>query len=108
MKKQESNTNFHQWISTDGREDIGYIRLLKDDVSIMVDQKFQNKGIGTMMLRLLEDKAKIIGIKKIKAVVRKNNFSSEKIFEKNNYQIKTLIFEKDITKDDLIKEDDIL
>ena len=46
MKKQESNTNFHQWISTDGREDIGYIRLLKDDVSIMVDQKFHSRFLA--------------------------------------------------------------
>ena len=70
--------------------------LLEDDVSIMVDQKFQNEGIGTIMLRLMEKEAKKIGIKKIKALVRKNNFSSEKIFLKNNYQLKTLMFEKEI------------
>tara|TARA_B100000029_G_scaffold250436_1_gene247443 strand:+ start:3667 stop:4089 length:423 start_codon:yes stop_codon:yes gene_type:complete len=96
MEKQKFNTDFHQWISTDGEKNVGYIRLLEDDVSIMVDQKFQNEGIGTIMLRLMEKEAKKIGIKKIKALVRKNNFSSEKIFLKNNYQLKTLMFEKEI------------
>ena len=77
MEKQKFNTDFHQWISSDGEKNVGYIRLLEDDVSIMVDQKFQNEGIGTIMLRLMEKEAKKIGIKKIKALVRKNNFSSE-------------------------------
>ena len=96
MEKQKFNTDFHQWISSDGEKNVGYIRLLEDDVSIMVDQKFQNEGIGTIMLRLMEKEAKKIGIKKIKALVRKNNFSSEKIFLKNNYNVTTLMFEKEI------------
>ena len=96
MEKQKSNTNFYQWVSFDGEKNVGYIRLLEDDVSVIVDQKFQNKGIGTIMLALMEKEAKKIGLKKIKALVRKNNFSSEKIFLKNNYQLKILMFEKDI------------
>ena len=96
MEKQKSNTNFYQWVSFDGEKNVGYIRLLEDDVSIIVDQKFQNKGIGTIMLALMEKEAKKIGLKKIKALVRKNNFSSEKIFLKNNYQLKILMFEKEI------------
>jgi len=96
MEKQKSNTTFYQWISFDGKKNVGYIRLLEDDVSVIVDQKFQNKGIGTIMLALMEKEAKKIGLKKIKALVRKNNFSSEKIFLKNNYQLKILMFEKEI------------
>ena len=96
MEKQKSNTNFYQWISFEGKKNVGYIRLLEDDVSVIVDQKFQNKGIGTIMLALMEKEAKKIGLKKIKALVRKNNFSSEKIFLKNNYQLKILMFEKEI------------
>jgi len=96
MEKQKSNTNFYQWISSDEEKNVGYIRLLEDDVSIIVDQKFQNKGIGTIMLALMEKEAKKIGLKKIKALVRKNNFSSEKIFLKNNYKLKILMFEKEI------------
>jgi len=96
MEKQKSNTNFYQWISSDEEKNVGYIRLLEDDVSVIVDQKFQNKGIGTIMLALMEKEAKKIGLKKIKALVRKNNFSSEKIFLKNNYKLKILMFEKEI------------
>jgi len=96
MEKQKSNTNFYQWVSFDGEKNVGYIRLLEDDVSVIVDQKFQNKGIGTIMLALMEKEAKKIGLKKIKALVRKNNFSSEKIFLKNNYKLKILMFEKEI------------
>ncbi len=96
MEKQKSNTNFYQWVSFDGEKNVGYIRLLEDDVSVIVDQKFQNKGIGTIMLALMEKEAKKIGLKKIKALVRKNNFSSEKIFLKNNYKLKISMFEKEI------------
>ena len=68
MEKQKSNTNFYQWVSFDGEKNVGYIRLLEDDVSVIVDQKFQNKGIGTIMLALMEKEAKKIGLKKIKSL----------------------------------------
>ena len=96
MNKQKSNPNFHQWIATDGKNDVGYIRILDQDINIMVEKKFQTKGIGTVMLNLVEKEARGLGIKKLKAKVLIGNDSSKKIFEKNNYKLKIYLFEKEI------------
>ena len=96
MNKQETNPNFHQWIAFDGKNDVGYIRILDQDINIMVEKKFQTKGIGTVMLNLVEKEALGLGIKKLKAKVLIGNESSKKIFEKNNYKLKMYLFEKEI------------
>ena len=62
----------------------------------MVEKKFQTKGIGTVMLNLVEKEARGLGIKKLKAKVLIGNDSSKKIFEKNNYKLKMYSFEKEI------------
>ena len=96
MNKQKSNPNFHQWIATDGKYDVGYIRIFDKDINIMVEKRFQKKGIGTIMLKLVEKNAIKIGIKKLKAVVMTGNKSSKKIFIKNNYKLRYQSFEKEL------------
>ena len=100
MNKQKYNPNFHQWIATDGKDDVGYIRILDQDIKIMVEKIFQTKGIGTIMLKLVEENAKKIGIKKLKAVVMAGNESSKKIFIKNNYKLRYESFEKELVDND--------
>ena len=56
LTKQEDNPNFHHWIGKNEIEDLGYVRILENDVSIVILKKFQNKGIGTI---LLEDCQKV-------------------------------------------------
>ena len=97
MNNQESNPNFHQWIALDGKDDVGYIRILDQDINIMVEKKFQSRGIGTIMLNLVEKKALSLGIKKLKAIVIAGNESSKKIFIKNNFKLKMYSFEKEIS-----------
>ena len=97
MNKQKSNSNFYQWIATNGEDDVGYIRILDQDINIMVEKKFQTKGIGTVMLNLLEKKALGLGIKKLNAKVLIGNESSKKIFVKNNFKLKMYSFEKEIS-----------
>jgi len=97
MNKQETNPNFHQWIAFDGKNDVGYIRILDQDINIMVEKEFQSKGIGTAMLNLVEKKAFSLGIKKLKAIVIAGNESSKKIFIKNNFKLIIHSFEKDIS-----------
>ena len=96
MKKQNSNPNFHQWIATDGNEDFGYIRILDKNLNVMVEKKFQGKGIGTIMVNLVENKALSLGIKKLKAEVIVGNESSKKMLIKNNYKLKMHLFEKEL------------
>ena len=97
MNKQETNPNFHQWVAFDGKNDVGYIRILDQDINIMVEKEFQSKGIGTIMLNLVEKKALSLGIKKLKAIVIAGNESSKKIFIKNNFKLIIHSFEKDIS-----------
>ena len=97
MNKQETNPNFHQWIAFDGKNDVGYIRILDQDINIMVEKEFQSKGIGTIMLNLVEKKALSLGIKKLKAIVIAGNESSTKIFLKNNFKLILRSFEKEIS-----------
>ena len=94
MKKQTTNPNFHQWIAASDGLPIGYIRILDHDINIMVDKKFQNKGVGTIMLKLVEEKAKKLGLKKLEARVLIENQNSLKLFQKNNFQIKMNQLEK--------------
>ena len=97
MNGQETNPNFHQWIAFDGKNDVGYIRILDQDINIMVEKEFQSKGIGTVMLNLVEKKALSLGIKKLKAIVIAGNESSKKIFIKNNFKLIMHSFEKKIS-----------
>ena len=62
MNKQETNPNFHQWIAFYGKDDVGYIRILDQDINIMVEKKFQSRGIGTIMLNLIGKKVLITSV----------------------------------------------
>ena len=79
------------------KNDVGYIRILDQDINIMVEKEFQSKGIGTVMLNLVEKKALSLGIKKLKAIVIAGNESSKKIFIKNNFKLIMHSFEKKIS-----------
>ena len=95
MKKQTENQNFHQWIATTNNNSlVGYVRILDFDINIMVNTKFQNKGFGTIILQLVEEKARKLGLQKLEAKVLTNNSSSKKIFEKNNFKHKLDYLEK--------------
>lgn len=94
LKKQKSNPNFVNWIICYGKSDVGYVRILDNDVSIMLDPTFKNKGIGSIALKKLEIEAKKLGITKLIGRVMVHNKSSKKIFQKNNYELKMYWLEK--------------
>jgi len=97
LKKQKLNPKFFHWIIVKNDKDVGYVRLLNEDVSIIIDKKSQDKKIGTGALELLEIEAKKLEIKKLIALVLINNKKSEKIFVKNEYKLKQLWYEKELT-----------
>ena len=96
LKKHKSNPKFVNRIICYGKKDVGYIRILDNDISIMVLQKFHGKGIGTKALELMEEEAKKLGIKKLIGNVMVHNNSSKKIFLKNNFKLKMYSYEKEI------------
>jgi len=77
-------------------EIVGYLRLLNFDVGIMLKKDFQNKGIASYALGLVEKEAKLLGISKLIAKVQVENIGSRKIFEKNNYNIEFFWLEKNL------------
>ena len=64
MNKQTTNPNFHQWVAIQSKNlsSIGYIRILDQDINIMVEKKFQSRGIGTIMLNLIGKKVLITSV----------------------------------------------
>lgn len=96
MEKQKSNQNFHDWIIEINNTSIGYVRILDSDIGIIVDEKFQKKGYASKALSLAEHEAHNLGIKKLVALIKIENESSRRIFEKNDFQPKMYWLEKNI------------
>jgi len=96
MKKQESNPEFFIWIIAYKGKDAGYVRILGNDIGIIIKKNYHGKGIGSDALKLLESKAKKLGIKKLVGRVLIHNKISKKLFVKNNYNLKMYWYEKDI------------
>ncbi|MEM3173025.1 MAG: GNAT family N-acetyltransferase [Candidatus Nitrosotenuis sp.] len=96
LQKQQKNPNFVNWIISIGNKNVGYVRILDNDVSIIIDKKHQGRGIGTKVIKLIEIEAKKIGIKKLVAKVMIFNKNSKKIFEKNGFKPLMYWLEKEI------------
>lgn len=97
LRNQEKNHDFFNWIICEDALNLGYVRILDNDISIMVDKKFQNKGISTKALKLVEIEARKLGLKKLIGRIMIHNKSSKKIFLKNNYKLLMYWLEKDIS-----------
>ena len=96
LKKQNRNPNFVNWIICIYSKNVGYIRVLDNDVSIMIEKKFHGKGIGTQALEILEKEARKFGIRKLVGRVMVDNEKSKQIFLNNDYKLKMYWFEKNI------------
>lgn len=96
LRKKKSDPTFINWIICCGSEKAGYLRILDGDVSIMLEPRFQGKGIATKALQLVEKEAKKNGINKLVGKVLVDNESSKQIFLKNGYKLKMYWYEKNI------------
>ena len=96
LQKQKTNKHFFNWVIYYGNTNVGYLRILNNDVSIIIDTKYHNKRIGTKALRLLENEAKKLRIKKLVGRVMIHNKSSARIFERNGYKLIMYWYEKKI------------
>ena len=76
---------------------IGYMRVIDDDVGIIVKPKYQKKGAGSFMLNNLFLFKKDI----LKAKIRINNLSSLKLFKKNNFIEEYIILKKEFSKQEV-------
>jgi len=96
LSTQEINPNFHHWVIIYQSQNIGYVRIKDNDVGIMIQKKYQNKGFATLAIKLTEEKARELGIKKLIALVKPENLGSKKIFLKNNFKEKMHWLEKNL------------
>jgi len=80
-------------------EDCGVARLDRKadnsaEVDIFLSTPYQGKGIGSKALKKLGKKAKELSIKKLIAKVKPDNKPSIKMFEKNGFRVKYLVYER--------------
>ena len=87
LNKQKNNPNFFNWIICDNSDDVGYVRILDNDVSIMIKPSHHGKGIGTMVLsHLLKYGFKKLHLHRISAEVIEYNENSIHLFEKSKFK----------------------
>lgn len=96
MTQEEKNPNYSCWIILKDFIKIGYIRILENDVSIAIENKYHGKGYGANALLLLEKEAKKMGLTKLVGRVMIHNESSKKIFLNNDFKLKLYWYEKDL------------
>jgi perosamine synthetase len=69
---------------------IGYIHIdydMKYWIGIYINEEYQNKKIGSLLLKYVLQHEKILKINEIYLSVDKNNLSAIKLYEKNNFKI---------------------
>ena len=96
LQKQQKNPNFFNWIICLDNENVGYVRILDNDVSIILDDKYHGQGIGTRAINLLEHEAKLLGIKKLVGKIMIDNKKSKKMLLNNNFKLKMYWYEKNL------------
>jgi len=83
---KQNNDIFHICLLND--EFVGYIRILNDDIGLIVEPNKQRLGIGEFMVKeILKQNKNII------AKIKINNINSIKLFEKCGFKKKYYIYE---------------
>lgn len=96
LRSHDDDANFHHWMIKNDEKIVGYVRIVQEDVGIMIKEECQGKGIATRALELVIKEAKTLGMSKLIALVKPENIQSKKIFEKNNFEMKMYWYEKEI------------
>lgn len=96
LEEKSKDLHFHHWMIICDQKIAGYVRIKENDIGIMVKKEFQNQGVGSIGLHLAEQKARELGIRKLVAFIREDNISSQKSFQKNDYELKILYYEKEL------------
>lgn len=87
------------------RKKIGYLRIRINgecgEISYCIGKRWRNKGYGTQTIKLIEN-LNIPLISQVRAIVKKDNTASMKVFKKLQYSEKNMeenvVFYKDLSK----------
>lgn len=92
----------HLYVLMENDVPVGQIRINISDavaeISYSISSEFRGKGYGRKIVALLIEKIKkeIPNIKTISARVKPDNEASKKVFEKEGFNMKEVVFELDI------------
>ena len=82
MKKNSINPKFNLWIVHFEKQNLGYVRLLDTEISVVIFEKYRGKGIGNIALKMCMEKCKKLGIDKLTAIIRTDNLASLNMYSK--------------------------
>lgn len=95
-----AKTNF-AFIATHDNNDIGVFKLKNVDkatyeIDIFLSKSYQNRGLGSQILKIAKEVAVQKGMKKLIAKIKYDNEASKKVFEKVGFSPKLIYYEVDI------------
>ena len=70
MDKITNNPTDHQWIVVSDDKDVGYIKIVNNDLGSNLLSEYRRKGIGSAAYKLVFEEAKKLGFKKLLAEVK--------------------------------------
>jgi RimJ/RimL family protein N-acetyltransferase len=94
MKKLATRDNVYQRIITFEGNDAGYFKVIDDEVSYMLKKEFRGKGIMIESFKIAFEDLKKLGIKKLKASIKVDNYSSVKLVEKLGFSVCDSIYKE--------------
>lgn len=106
FEKILTSNDILQFILMDDNVAVGQIRINIDkdeaEISYSIGSKFRGKGYGKRIIKELEAAIKISypQINKLVARVKPHNIASKKVFEGEGYELKSLIFEYLVNRED--------
>lgn len=87
MNKLEYMKDVYQRIITFDDKDVGYIKVIDNEVSYMIKKEFRGKGIMKSSFEILFKDLKRLGNTKINASIKAENYASLRLAEKMGYKI---------------------
>jgi RimJ/RimL family protein N-acetyltransferase len=92
MHRLESMKDVYQRIITYEDEDVGYIKVIDNEVSYMIKKEFRGKGIMKSSFEILFKDLKRLGNTKVNASIKAENYASLKLAEKMGYKITKITY----------------
>ena len=92
MDKITNNPTDHQWIVVSDDKDVGYIKIVNNDLGSNLLSEYKRKGIGSAAYKLVFEEAKKIGLTKLTAQVKINRETSLEFEMKTGWIKKEIIY----------------
>lgn len=92
LKKWSGSPVISIYVLTIGNKKIGWFSIKRSDnlkegeFGMMINEPYRNKGYGRQMMKLIEEEAKKLGIKKMKLQVFEDNKPAIKVYKKSGYK----------------------